>query len=181
MKLLAFGLAALLVMWLCPKAQAQTVGLHVGSVHLDGQLQRVRGWNDVNPGVYVRWDSGLVAGAFVNSLKRRSHYVGWSWQARPVARFDRLEVALALGVMDGYDRLVADDFAGEPGPGQHVGVRCSAEGRCRRVLLRPVVQPMVVPSAALWLDERTAARVSLLANVSKDGAHAVHLSLERRW
>lgn len=178
MKLLAFVLAALLVMWLCPKAQAQTVGLHVGSVHLDGQLQRVRGWNDVNPGVYVRWDSGLTVGAFVNSVKRRSHYVGWSWQARPM---QGLEVALTLGALDGYDRLVADDFAGEPGPGQHVDVRCNAQQGCRRVLLRPVVQPMVVPSVALWVDARTAARLSLLANVSKDGAHAVHLSLERRW
>ena len=66
-------LAALLL--LPASALAGTVGLHLGSVHLPK-----KDFNNVNPGIYYRWDNGATLGTFYNSERRQSVYAGWSWQ-----------------------------------------------------------------------------------------------------
>lgn len=51
-----------------------TLGLNLGSVHLNQGLQRERRYNDVNPGVYVRkgdWQGGV----YHNSYHKPSAYV----------------------------------------------------------------------------------------------------------
>lgn len=47
---------------------------HLGSVHTHG------GYNNVNPGLSVRTDCGIVAGTYYNSQKRESFYLGYSYE-----------------------------------------------------------------------------------------------------
>ena len=71
--LLVCGAAALAL--LAPAAQADTVGLHLASVH-DPQ----RHFNNNNPGLYYRSNDGWTAGGYRNSLRRTSAYAGFTWQ-----------------------------------------------------------------------------------------------------
>jgi hypothetical protein len=75
-------------------ASAQTFGVHVGSVH-DRD-----GFNNVNPGLYVRLDSGLTLGTVYNSERRQSYYAGWTWSA-PL--HERVEASVTLGAITGYE------------------------------------------------------------------------------
>ena len=53
-------------------AHAQTIGLHLGSVH------ESPGFNGFNPGAYVRLDSGVTAGSYFNSIRKQSFYAGYT-------------------------------------------------------------------------------------------------------
>lgn len=53
-------------------ADAQTIGLHLGSKH------SAAGYNNVNPGLYLRSADGWTAGAYRNSVRRTSVYAGWT-------------------------------------------------------------------------------------------------------
>ena len=53
-------------------AQAQTIGLHVGSIH------ESPGFNGFNPGAYVRLDNGFTAGSYFNSIRKQSVYAGYT-------------------------------------------------------------------------------------------------------
>lgn len=70
---------------------ALVLGLHLGTWHA------APGFNGVNPGVQVRCD-GLVSGAYHNSYRKPSVYVGYNWPrvAGPVD--------LALVAATGYPR-----------------------------------------------------------------------------
>ena len=92
--------AALLLALLAGAAQADTIGLHVGSWHSRP------GYNNVNPGAFYRADDGLTVGAYCNSQSRSpnnpdaptcrpSAYAGVTWGG------DGL-VALTAGVVTGY-------------------------------------------------------------------------------
>ncbi|HEV7913569.1 MAG TPA: hypothetical protein VGP22_07365 [Albitalea sp.] len=74
-------------------ASAGTVGLHLASVHTPA-----RHFNNSNPGLYYRTDSGWIAGAYRNSLRRTSAYAGytWSWKA----------LAVTGGMVTGYSEHV---------------------------------------------------------------------------
>lgn len=159
-----------------PALLPTTVGLHLHSVHLGDQG---RDWNNANRGVYARWGNGLTAGVVRNSLYRTGFYLAWTGN-RALGQVGGLPVsaAITLGATTGYDRLVQDDFAGQPGAGQHTATRCDGSGRCRTVLLRDVVTPMAVPSVALHISPRTAARLSFFPKVGADADHALHLSIE---
>lgn len=50
------------------------IGLHLGSQHYPQ-----RGQNNVNPGLYVRTADGWTAGAYHNSHRKLSAYVGRTW------------------------------------------------------------------------------------------------------
>lgn len=159
-----------------PALLPTTVGLHLQSVHLGDQG---RAWNNANRGLYARWSNGLTVGAVRNSLDRTGVYVGWTGE-RTLGHVAGLPVsaAITLGASTGYDRLVQDDFAGQPGAGQHTDVRCDAAGRCRTVLLRDVVTPLLVPSVAMHISPRAAVRLSFIPKVGADADHALHLSIE---
>lgn len=60
-------------------ADLSRVGLHLGTVH------RGQGFEDFNPGAYAVWSSGATLGAYRNSEGRPSTYVGWTWEAGPLA------------------------------------------------------------------------------------------------
>jgi hypothetical protein len=151
-----------------------TVGLHLHSVHLGNKKMN---WNDANRGAYARWGNGLTLGTLRNSVARQSHYAAWSLE-RPLT--SRLSAGLTLGVISGYDRLVAENPGTVPA-GHHTAVRCNAAGLCRTVLLKPVLQPMVVPSVAWAATPRAALRVSFVPKTGADAEHAFHLSAEWRF
>lgn len=86
----------LVLLALCGSAHAQTMGLHIASAHEHG------GFNGVNPGVYVRLDSGWTAGIYRNSMERTSVYAGFTLETgtRP------LSAAITLGCITGYNASV---------------------------------------------------------------------------
>lgn len=159
-----------------PALLPTTVGLHLHSVHLGDQG---RNWNNANRGLYARWSNGLTVGAVRNSLDRTGFYAGWTGE-RALGSVGGLPVsaAITLGATTGYDRLVQDAFTGQPGRGQHTATRCDATGRCRTVLLREVVTPLVVPSVAMHISPRAAVRLSFIPKVGADADHALHLAIE---
>jgi hypothetical protein len=69
----------------------ETVGLHTVSVH------SAPGYNGTNPGLYLLWPNGVAVGAFHNSYRRNSAYVGWLWRIDDANRFGVL-----LGAATGY-------------------------------------------------------------------------------
>jgi hypothetical protein len=79
-----------------------SVGLHIGSHHT--QAREVGTWNDTNPGVFARWDSGLVVGTLRNSESRQSAYAGMTWET---PRWHRLAADITVGGITGYGRPVS--------------------------------------------------------------------------
>jgi hypothetical protein len=86
---------------LASAAQADTLGLHVGSHHWPNE-----GKNNVNPGIYYRADNGFTAGGYCNSHAKvrqckPSLYAGWSWETEPIVFGIRAAVSAVL--VTGYD------------------------------------------------------------------------------
>jgi hypothetical protein len=80
-----------LLAFVASAATAQTVGVHTVSVHEHS------GFNNVNPGLYVRLDNGLTAGFYKNSYSRESGYLAYTIET------DRqVSVALTVGGVTGY-------------------------------------------------------------------------------
>ena len=74
---------------LAPCARADTVGLHLVSVHMPAHE-----FNNFNPGIYYRNDDGWTAGGYYNSLRKASVYAGYTWQYRALG--------LTVGGATGY-------------------------------------------------------------------------------
>lgn len=72
---------------------ADTFGLHIGSQHYPAKE-----WNNSNPGVYYRSDSGLTVGAYYNSHRRPSVYIGQQWSTELWG----FEPSIAIGLITGY-------------------------------------------------------------------------------
>ena len=72
---------------------ATTLGLHIGSQH------DKPGFNDTNPGVYIRLDNGSTFGTVLNSMNRQSFYAGMTWDRRVT---DNTQVSLTAGGITGY-------------------------------------------------------------------------------
>ena len=66
-------------------------GLHLGSHHF-----QARDFNNVTPGAYVRWGSGLTLGHYFNSERRPSLYAGQTFEHGPFA--------VTVGAITGYRR-----------------------------------------------------------------------------
>ena len=67
-------------------------GVHIGSQHFPG-----KDYNNINPGAYVRYDSGFTLGAYYNSERRVSAYAGYTYEW---GRF-----GITLGGITGYKRM----------------------------------------------------------------------------
>lgn len=87
-------LAVLLLLPLFASADGLTYGVHLGSYHSSP------GYNNVNPGVYVRTGNGLQVGAYYNSYKHPSVYVA---KFVPLSR----HVDFMYGLATGYPWPVA--------------------------------------------------------------------------
>ena len=90
-RLVALCAAALAL--IAPVARADTVGLHLASVHVPQ-----RHFNNTNPGAYYRSDAGWTMGGYRNSLRRTSVYAGYTWEYSALA--------LTAGAVTGYQDTV---------------------------------------------------------------------------
>lgn len=76
-------------------AEPVTLGVHLATYHVKS------GYNNVNPGVYVRWGY-FTAGTYHNSVNRQSSYVGltyeWETPSWPLVS----AMALTAGAISGY-------------------------------------------------------------------------------
>ena len=90
-RLLALVFAVLLVM-AASGAQAQTLGLHLGSWH------SAPGFNNLNPGLYLRTADGWTLGAYRNSYRVTTAYAGRTWETAG----DGLRVSVTAGLATGY-------------------------------------------------------------------------------
>jgi hypothetical protein len=157
--MLRFILLLLFPVW----ASAQTVGLHLVSGHTQGGL------NNTNPGIYARFDSGLTVGAYRNSFRRNSVYLGYTVETSPT---DRLSVAVTAGAITGYQR---EEWCGRCLNG-NIGTKsnpCFAGDGGK-------VSPMLVPSIAYRHGEY-AARFGIIPDASRKSIRAVHLMVERHF
>lgn len=75
------------------------IGLHVASLHSKA------GYNDVNPGVYIESQCGIVAGAYYNSYRQPSVQIGWRGEP------DRLPLFIEVGAVTGYPRHAVEAYA----------------------------------------------------------------------
>jgi hypothetical protein len=89
---------ATVILGLLSPAMAETVvGLHIGTKHFDTDKQ----WNDVNPGVYAKFNNGFTAGVFKNSESKTAYYLGTT-VSKSVSQ--QLEFSATMGVMRGYSQ-----------------------------------------------------------------------------
>lgn len=140
-------LAAALTPALADDLIVERVGVHLASWHSKP------GYNNANPGMYVRLSNGLVMGAYRNSLEKTSVYVGAHFD---VALSEHAIAGLTAGVVNGY-----------PGNKWRIG--------------RDVV-PLLVPSLALDVGRGVFARISLIPNAGGvNGTSVVHVSLEKKF
>ena len=70
------------------------VGVHIATYHDQ------HGFNNFNPGVYAKWESGVVAGTYYNSERHQSYYAGYTWETG--ALVGPVHAALTLGAVTGY-------------------------------------------------------------------------------
>jgi hypothetical protein len=82
-------------------AQAQTFGVHLGSVHVPA-----KSLNSFNPGAYVRMHNGFTAGGYLNSYRKFSAYAGWTWTLAESGPWS-LDVTAALASGYPKGRVVA--------------------------------------------------------------------------
>lgn len=86
-------------------AQADTIGVHIGSHHWPS-----REYNNVNPGLYYRTDSNWTVGFYNNSYRRLSIYAGKTF----AYELGEWEAAVTLAAISGYDEsklMVAPSIA----------------------------------------------------------------------
>jgi hypothetical protein len=88
----------LLLLLLIGSANAQTIGLHLASAHAHG------GYNNSNPGIYLRLDNGVTFGTYRNSDRRQSAYLAYTWES---TEWHRFSAGLTAGGVTGYDRKVS--------------------------------------------------------------------------
>lgn len=125
-------------------ASAQTIGVHVGSWH------SAQGYDNINPGLMVRAESGLTAGAYCNSESRSARlpgakrcqvaaYLGQhaDWEMAP-----GLKVGLTGGVLVGYSRAKVLPFV----------VPSLLIGDHVRLIYAPRVEPKGVQTVSLVLE-----------------------------
>lgn len=92
-KAFAFTVAVVvLVLAVMGNLHAQTVGMHIGTYHMN----RDAGFNEFNPGVYYKHSNGLTAGLYHNSEGRMSIYGG--------VTAENQYVGATLGVVTGYSQ-----------------------------------------------------------------------------
>ena len=72
--------------------KAATVGLHLASKH------DKPGFNDTNPGVYLRNRGGYTVGTVYNSVDRQAFYAGYTFSRN----LGKTEVAVTVGGITGY-------------------------------------------------------------------------------
>jgi hypothetical protein len=81
-----------LALFAATSAHATTVGLHLGSVH------DKPGFNDSNPGIYIKTEEGYTVGTVYNSVNKQAFYAGYTFSRN----FGKVELAATVGGITGY-------------------------------------------------------------------------------
>lgn len=140
------------------EAQAQTMGLHLYSVHFDRdeEMPDSLAVRDFTPGVYGRLDSGLTFGAVRNSLGRASFYVAQTWET------DNKRWAITLGAISGYQyRMVTGPQACVKKQHHNNPAGCWYQYGETNAILRPLIAPSVTfPEAEPYIG--AVPRIALL-------------------
>lgn len=58
-------------------------------------------FNNINPGIYIKHESGATAGTYYNSVRRQSYYVGYTF--KPVDSIPNLDIT--VGGVTGYPKM----------------------------------------------------------------------------
>ncbi len=90
-------LTTLLLYCLCVTANATTIGLHIGSKH------DKPGFNDNNPGLYIKTDKKYTFGTVYNSVNKQAYYAGYTYDYQLT---NNLEASVTLGGITGYNAPV---------------------------------------------------------------------------
>jgi hypothetical protein len=82
------------------------IGLHLASYHSDRPTRQdvVTEYNNVNPGLYVKSECGLMAGVYRNSIERTSVYLGYAYEPRGLPVF--VSAAVSTGYYDTVTPIV---------------------------------------------------------------------------
>lgn len=146
-------------------AQAQTVGLHVASVHVPSR----DGYNNANVGAFYRHDNGLMAGVYHNSLGRTSVYGAYQFPVGPID--------IAVGMVSGYKQECWKErhSSTELFKGGVVVTKSWSEWKCKGTG-RHEWMPMVVPSYRFGEVLGVHPRLSVVLG---ERTTALHLSIER--
>ena len=149
--------AAVALMACAAAAHAQTIGVHLVSVHVPARdyLQ------SFNPGIYVRTESGLTAGVYRNSLGRTSVYAGFT--------IDSGRFSLTVGATTGYQKR---QWFGTCPDG-------NVEAECWDGVTNAVLLPVFSPSVRLPDVAGFTPRLSFIPGLGAGSANAVHLSVEK--
>ncbi len=86
--------ALILAATLATSASAQTIGLHLASWHSKP------GFNNVNPGLYVRSADGWTLGGYRNSYDQPTVYAGWTLERDVLG----VRAGLTAGLATGYEK-----------------------------------------------------------------------------
>lgn len=147
---------SILLMLCSISASADTLGLHIGSRHSKP------GFNNVNPGLYYKSDSGLTAGFYCNSESKSelfpdakpcqiSKYAGYTFSHN----VGPVELSATAGVIVGY----------KAGP-------------------MPMILPTIATAENVTIGGFVVGkpRLAFIPRIDpKRGAHVVHLMLERQF
>jgi hypothetical protein len=162
----------------------EVIGVHVGSQHFgSNKYAPPDGYNNFNPGLYVRWHNGLTAGFYRNSLYKPSVYAGWTFTEPWLQMF-----SLTVGFVSGYEVKYTTATLHEGCTGF-----VDAGGFCRgsagtfeeSTQIKRRIRPLIAPSVRFGLDKvsstlaGTSLRLTLLA--PPNSAKAVHLSIEHKF
>lgn len=74
------------------------MGIHLGSAHIDPYPTAPKLY-DQNPGVYIQFSNNVVMGAFQNSLRKPSAYLGYELQ---LIQYKAFELSVIGGGITGY-------------------------------------------------------------------------------
>lgn len=159
MKQTRIALAALL---LAGSAQAQTVGLHLGSVHVPRRADQ----QDFNPGFYFKAEDGLTAGIYRNTIGRTSVYAGYTADAGPFS--------LTAGLITGYQHHANCITAWIGGPPAKLGQVCGTSRGSQGA-----VTAFLNPSMRLPIVLGLTPRLTLVPPWCRGDVTTLHLSIER--
>src|SRR5262249_11503528 len=114
----AFPSGALAQLGLPRSFVPQAVRVHLYTWHDRGDF------NNANPGLALRWNGGLVAGGFYNSVDRPSWYGGL---VLPVFESHALRLELMTGAITGYSETSPVDLVAVPSLGWHLSPRSTVD------------------------------------------------------
>lgn len=146
----------------CAPAGAQTIGLHLGSMHMPQKDQ-----TNFNPGLYYRSDDGWTIGALQNSKARLGVYGGFDLQS------DRF--GLLVGAIYGYQRKRYNCVEASHGPNQPVTVCNTTDGSKTAII--PLLSPSVKTNPIMGFTPR----ISYIPRIGAGTSHTLHLSVEAKF